>query len=88
MISEREIWNVTEELSPKDLQHLYVALNLSQVDVEHAEYGHTDSKFQGRAVLMEWRKQRPDEATKRTILEALEYCRNKGASRALLERWK
>ena len=78
---------MTEKLSPKDLQDLYVALNLSQVDVEHAEFRHTDSRLQGRAVLMEWRKQSPDKATKRAIIEALEYCRNRGASRALLERW-
>ena len=78
---------MTEEVSPKDLQHLYVELNLSKAMVEHAEFGQTDSKLQGRAVLIEWRKQRPGVATKRTILEALENCHNMEARQTLFERW-
>ena len=86
-ISDREIRDVTEVVSPKDLQHLYLELDLPRPMVEHAEFGHTDSKLQGRAVLVEWRKQRPDEATKRAVLEALNICHNLEATQALLKKW-
>ena len=86
-ISDREIRDVTEEVSPNDLQHLYLELKLPRPMVEHAEFGHSDSQLRGRSVLVEWRKQRPDEATKRAVLEALNNCHNLEATQALLKKW-
>ena len=86
-ISDREIGDVAYKLSPNNLQDLYNRLNLPREMVEHAEFGHTDSKLSGRAVLIEWRKQRPGEATKGTVLKALGNCYNLEAARALFEEW-
>ena len=86
-ITDHEINDVTDEVSPNGLQHLFSRLNLSQAMVEHAEFGQTDSQLRGRAVLMKWRQQSPGEATKRAVLEALKKCRNLEARRALIEKW-
>ena len=78
---------MTDVVTPRDLQDLYVELGITDVMVQNAEYGERDSELRSRKVLKEWRKQRPYEATKIAIIEGLQKCRNKEASRALMEKW-
>ena len=73
--SESDFRDITNELGPYELQHLFHNLGISQRDIEHAEISAntTDTRLKARAVLLWWKKTQGSNAT----LEALSKAKMK-----------
>ena len=70
--SESDFRDVTNELGPDELQHLFHYLDIPQRDIEHAaERAHTnDARLKAHAVLCDWKKSKGREATREALFEA------------------
>ena len=88
-LSENHFRDVTQLLGPDDLQQLYHALNLTYSDVEKEERNAdtTDVNIRALHVLRLWRNRLGRNATRKTILDALEKCRNMEARDILDYTW-
>ena len=71
-LSEADFTDITNELRPDDLQHLFHNLGILQRDIEHAEVSAntTDSRLKARAVLLQWKKNHGRDASLKALLEA------------------
>ena len=70
--SEDDFRDITNELGPDELQHLFHNLGISQRDIEHAERSAdtSDTRLKARAVLIWWKKTKGQDATLEALLEA------------------
>ena len=75
-VTERDIREVTDELEPDELQHLFHSLNIPKRDIEHAERSADtpDTRLKARAVLSWWRKTKGKDATREALIEAKKNC--------------
>ena len=72
LASEDEFRDVTNELGPDELHHLFHNLGISQRDIEHAERSADtpDTRLKARAVLIWWKQTKGRDATLEALLEA------------------
>ena len=70
--SETDFRDITDELGPDELHHLFYNLGISKRDVEHAEKSAdtSDTRLKAMAVLVWWRKTKGKDATLEALLEA------------------
>ena len=70
--SESDIYDITDELVPDELQLLFYNLGISQRDIEHAEKSAdtVDTRLKARAVLTFWKKINGRKATREVLFEA------------------
>ena len=70
--SDTDFRDITDELGPDELQHLFHNLGISQRDIEHAEKSAdtTDTRLRARAVLRWWRQTQGRAATLEALLAA------------------
>ena len=70
--SENDFRDITDQLGPDELHHLFYNLGISKRDVEHAEKSAdtTDTRLKAIAVLIRWRKMKGRDATLEALLEA------------------
>ena len=89
MISDREIRDVVQIVTPSDLEHLYVELGISRSMIQFAGLNvhSSDGKLKAMAVLREWRKEAGLAATKEALLDTLSICENNDAIVRLMDKW-
>ena len=70
--SEADFGDITNELGPDELRHLFHNLGISQRDIEHAEKSAdtNDTRLKARAVLVWWKKTKGKAATREALFEA------------------
>ena len=70
--SEADFRDITDELGPNELRHLFHNLGISQRDIEHAEESAntSDTRLKARAVLRWWKQTKGWAATLEALLEA------------------
>ena len=71
-MTESDICEVTDELGPNVLRHLFRNLGISEKDVEHCERtaDTPDTRLKARAVLRWWKKTKGKDATREALIEA------------------
>ena len=89
MISDREIRDVVQIVTPSDLEDLYVVLGISRSSILFAERNvpSNDSKLKAMEVLRQWRKEAGLAATKEALLQTLSICENNDAIVRLEDKW-
>ena len=72
MLTEQDFREVTDELGPDELRHLFHILGISERDIEHAERSADtpDTRLKARAVLRWWKQTKGRDATHESLLEA------------------
>ena len=72
LASEKDIRDITHELGPDELRHLFGKLGISHRDIDHAERSADtpDTRLRAQAVLRWWRKKKGHLATIEALLEA------------------
>ena len=78
--TEKDFRDLTNELGPDELQHLYHNLCIPQRDVEHAEksVNTDDTRLKARAVLRRWKQAKGRDATFEVLSEAKRIASFKG----------
>ena len=70
------------------LQHLYLELHVDASHIENAQrHADGDYRLEAVRVLKAWRQSLGEQATRRTVIEALEECRFNEAKEKLLDKW-
>ena len=72
--SEDDFRDITNELGPDELYHLFDNLGISHRDIEHAERSAdtSDTRLKARAVLRWWKQTNGQGATLEVLCEAKE----------------
>ena len=91
-VSDTNIRDVTANanLTPSDLDALFLELGMSQVDIENTRYNlrHEAVDIQANGVLQEWRRRNGNGATRQALITALNACRRTEAVEILQNRWR
>ena len=71
-VCDSDFLELTNELGPDELHHLFHELGISQRDIEHAERSvdTPDTRLKARAVLHWWRRTSGSDATRDTLMKA------------------
>ena len=70
-VSESDFHEITNELGPDELQHLFHNLGMKQRDIKHAESADiTDTRLKARAALRCWKQAQGRNATREALFEA------------------
>ena len=86
----KDLWNLVKMLGPDELHELYVELDISSKDVQKAELNAPGQSVNRKAlaVLEWWKESSPANATRETLLKALEECRFIDLKQQLEAKWK
>ena len=90
MISDEDLADVVDQLDPTQMEKLYIRLGLSKSVIRkamHEDETYGDLDLQGQSVLRRWRQTKGKNATRKTILDAIETCGNYEVVENLEAKW-
>ncbi|XP_072023318.1 uncharacterized protein [Amphiura filiformis] len=86
----KDFRDVIKQLTHDELRQLYIELDISAKDISDAELSvapSRDVQALAMAVFGGWQQSKPSEATRQTLLKALEECKFINAKQQLEEKW-